>query len=200
MLVLKVFQQEKVCRYCIVSTFARHRWDNCYENCWESLLKKSHQNKTKKKKKLKQKVTFLIFHPIIYFLSNFHRFSFSPSYIFLNYNLSGQHTIRRSKGMATLQRAKVYRRQGSSGPVWDEKYLLVEDKVEYRELRPCRSSLNIRNVDCSGSIAAAPPISCPRSLSTPATNQTFSGGSGKGFGIPKSKSGKRKLFLAKLPK
>ncbi|KAF2303860.1 hypothetical protein GH714_023914 [Hevea brasiliensis] len=77
--------------------------------------------------------------------------------------------------MATLQRAKVFRRQGSSGPVWDEKFLLVEDKVEYRELRPCQSASNIVSMDCSGSSAAA-PTSCPRSLSTPAMKQTFSKG------------------------
>ncbi|EEF46987.1 conserved hypothetical protein [Ricinus communis] len=100
--------------------------------------------------------------------------------------------------MATLERSKVYRRQGSSGPVWDEKLLLGYDKIDYRELRPCQSGSNIRNMDCSSSIAA--PTSCPRSLSTPAMEQTYSKGSGKRVDLanPKCQSGKRNLILGIL--
>ncbi|KDP33614.1 hypothetical protein JCGZ_07185 [Jatropha curcas] len=99
--------------------------------------------------------------------------------------------------MATLQRSVVFRRQGSSGPVWDEKFLLGEDGVEYRQLRPCQSGSNITDMDCSEP-SAAPPVTCPRSLSTPAMKQTYSEASEKGLAVPKSRSGKRNLFLSLL--
>ncbi|KAJ4826581.1 hypothetical protein Tsubulata_008530 [Turnera subulata] len=68
--------------------------------------------------------------------------------------------------MATLQRSNAFRRQGSSGSVWEEKYLLVGEKVEYRELRPSQSARNHETMDCSDRTNA--PTACPRSLSTPA--------------------------------
>ncbi|XVE63510.1 hypothetical protein DITRI_Ditri07aG0026100 [Diplodiscus trichospermus] len=68
--------------------------------------------------------------------------------------------------MATLQRSVVsFRRQGSSGPIWDDLYVLGEDgSVHYRDqLRPCQSTRQL-----SSSIPV--PNTCPRSMSTPAKN------------------------------
>ena len=72
--------------------------------------------------------------------------------------------------MATFQRSAVsFRRQGSSGIVWDDKYISGEDgKIELRDqLRPCQS---VRET----SVSSIPqPASCPRSLSTPAIGKVF---------------------------
>ncbi|XVE98589.1 hypothetical protein REPUB_Repub03eG0119000 [Reevesia pubescens] len=68
--------------------------------------------------------------------------------------------------MATLQRSEVsFRRQGSSGSVWDELYELGEDGlVHYRDqLRPCQST---RERISSTTV----PNTCPRSMSIPAMN------------------------------
>ncbi|KAJ6957193.1 hypothetical protein NC653_039200 [Populus alba x Populus x berolinensis] len=37
--------------------------------------------------------------------------------------------------MATLQRSTAFRKQGSSGVVWEDEYFLKEDKVDYKELK-----------------------------------------------------------------
>lgn len=95
--------------------------------------------------------------------------------------------------MATLQRSTAFRRQGSSGSVWDDKYCLVGDKEERRELRPCQSARNIGMMDyCSDSNAV--PTTCPRSLSTPAMNHTSFNAFGKAVHIPIAKSRKGKLL------
>ncbi|XVF34384.1 hypothetical protein REPUB_Repub18cG0054700 [Reevesia pubescens] len=64
--------------------------------------------------------------------------------------------------MATLQRSAVsFRREGSSGSVWDELYELGNDgSVHYRDqLRPCQST---REHSSSSPV----PNTCPRSMST----------------------------------
>ncbi|OWM86691.1 MAPK kinase substrate protein At1g80180-like [Punica granatum] len=77
--------------------------------------------------------------------------------------------------MATLQRSAVsFRRQGSSGPVWDDKYYLGEEgesimELRLKELRPCKSTKAIRTTgmefdDSNGPDAGLPQV-CPRSLS-----------------------------------
>lgn len=89
--------------------------------------------------------------------------------------------------MATLQRSTAFRRQGSSGVVWEDKYFLKEDKV-YKELRPCQSARVVSMTDPGKS--KAEPTAFPRSYSTAPVNHSF----GKPLAIPKSKSEKRKLF------
>ncbi|KAK6248213.1 hypothetical protein QUC31_019778 [Theobroma cacao] len=71
---------------------------------------------------------------------------------------------RVQKNMATLQRSAVsFRREGSSGSVWDDLYVLGEDgTVHYRDqLRPCQSTRE-------RSSSTPVPNACPRSMSTPA--------------------------------
>ncbi|KAM7259592.1 hypothetical protein ACFE04_015333 [Oxalis oulophora] len=116
--------------------------------------------------------------------------------------------------MATLQRSVMsFRRQGSSGAIWDEKYYLADDdKVEYRDLRPCQSTKDaigmammgdINEESGSDSVGTSPdPISFHRSLSAPAKHMVRrkvppgnearapGGGLGKAVGIPKPKLGK----------
>ncbi|XVF88142.1 hypothetical protein PTKIN_Ptkin19aG0026300 [Pterospermum kingtungense] len=65
--------------------------------------------------------------------------------------------------MATLQRSSVsYRKQGSSGSVGNEFYVLREDgSMHYRDqLRPCQSTRE-------RSSYTPMPATCPRSMSTP---------------------------------
>ncbi|GKV42086.1 hypothetical protein SLEP1_g49531 [Rubroshorea leprosula] len=73
--------------------------------------------------------------------------------------------------MATLQRSAVsFSRQGSSGMVWDDNHVLGEDgMVQFRKLRPWQST---RQRGSSSSPGV--PISCPRSLSTPANQKELS--------------------------
>ncbi|KAK9280306.1 hypothetical protein L1049_013994 [Liquidambar formosana] len=99
--------------------------------------------------------------------------------------------------MAFLQRSAVsFRRQGSSGLVWDDKLLSgetqKEGKSEYRELRPCQSTGTIGMMERVGSSAAPPK--CNRSFSTPAMKPASPKLTGCGFvGVfEKSKSGKSK--------
>ena len=98
--------------------------------------------------------------------------------------------------MATLQRSAVsFRRQGSSGSVWDELYVLGEDgSVHYRDqLRPCQSTRE-------RSSSSPTPNTCPRSMSTPAMNLSslikvfgkLSGQDNPFPKVPKSKSKKHK--------
>ncbi|OMP01069.1 hypothetical protein CCACVL1_03171 [Corchorus capsularis] len=64
--------------------------------------------------------------------------------------------------MATLKRSAVsFRRQGSSGSIWDDVYVLGEDgTVHYKDqLRPCQSTRE------SSSSHNPMPNSCPRSRS-----------------------------------
>ncbi|CBI21018.3 unnamed protein product, partial [Vitis vinifera] len=74
------------------------------------------------------------------------------------------------EAMATLQRSAVsFRRQGSSGSVWEDKFssgnmhnmMQKQGNADHKELRPCQS---VVRPSCS---TMAPSI-CPRSLSTPA--------------------------------
>ncbi|XP_048331601.1 uncharacterized protein LOC125422932 [Ziziphus jujuba] len=86
--------------------------------------------------------------------------------------------------MATLQRSSFsFRRQGSSGVVWDDKFMRGEFRQideegghdpEYRELRPCQSARPIRLKELNGSFAA--PTVCPRSFSTAPKKQASSKG------------------------
>ena len=80
--------------------------------------------------------------------------------------------------MAMLQRSGVsFRRQGSSGLVWDEKSFSEElyqtlgqhtrDEAEYRELRPCQSAKGIGMMDFVGRTVTGRTV-CPRSLSSSA--------------------------------
>ncbi|XWS70853.1 hypothetical protein CRYUN_Cryun03dG0084800 [Craigia yunnanensis] len=96
--------------------------------------------------------------------------------------------------MATLQRSEVsFRRQGSSGSVWDDLYVLGEDgSVHYRDqLRPCQSTRK-------HSSSSPTPNTCPRSMSTLAMNThslikvfgKLSGQDNPFPKIPKSKSKK----------
>jgi len=94
--------------------------------------------------------------------------------------------------MATLQRSTAFRRQGSSGVVWEDKCFLKEDKVDYKELRPCQSA-RVVGVTDPGNLKAATPAALPRSYSTAPMNQS-SKAFGKPLGIPKSKSIRRKLL------
>lgn len=90
--------------------------------------------------------------------------------------------------MATLQRSTAFRRQGSSGVVWEDKYFLKEDNVDYKELRSCQSARVVSMTDPGKS--KAEPTAFPRSYSTAPVNHSF----GKPLAIPKSKSEKRILF------
>lgn len=85
--------------------------------------------------------------------------------------------------MAILQRSEVtYRRQGSSGIVWDTKYYLGEDgKVEMRELRPCLTVKETKSF--SNAINIASPTTCPRSLSTPQPFNKVSTSGGSIFAV-----------------
>lgn len=69
--------------------------------------------------------------------------------------------------MATLKRSSVsFRRQGSSGSVGNEFYVIGDDgSVHYRDqLRPCQST---RERIIGSSSSAMLPTTCPRSMSTP---------------------------------
>ncbi|KAI6680161.1 hypothetical protein NL676_034042 [Syzygium grande] len=109
--------------------------------------------------------------------------------------------------MATLQRSgKSFRRQGSSGLVWDDSLLsnqLYEgaknDKSDLKELRPCQSARAIfMGMDFNGKPNnAAPPATCPRSLSSLGTNpsrkaytRSLSGIFSKQYLVKKLKMGK----------
>ncbi|KAJ0030915.1 hypothetical protein Pint_12363 [Pistacia integerrima] len=85
--------------------------------------------------------------------------------------------------MATLQRSGVsYRRQGSSGIVWDTKYCLGEDgKVEMKELRPCHTVKE--STTFPNTINIASPTTCPRSLSTPQPFSKVSTSRGSFLGV-----------------
>lgn len=82
--------------------------------------------------------------------------------------------------MATLQRSSFsFRRQGSSGLVWDDKFINGEFRqryeeggqdAEYRELRSCQSARPIGLKELHGSFIAA-PIVCSRSFSTTAPKE-----------------------------
>ena len=115
--------------------------------------------------------------------SNYYRITISQS---TYNNKSNQELI---KDMATLQRSTAFRRQGSSGVVWEDKYFLKEDKVDYKELRPCQSARVVLSMTDPGQ-SKAEPSAFPRSYSTAPVNHSF----GKPLAIPKSKSDKRKLF------
>ncbi|KAF5743304.1 hypothetical protein HS088_TW09G01370 [Tripterygium wilfordii] len=87
--------------------------------------------------------------------------------------------------MATLQRSAVsFRRQGSSGIVWDDKYALGENDqiLQKDQLRHCQSVRDIGTMDQRDSN----PTTIPRSFSAP----------GKAFrlppALPKSGSGQGK--------
>lgn len=76
--------------------------------------------------------------------------------------------------MASLQRSTAsFRRQGSSGSVWDDLYVLGEDgSVHYKDqLRPCQST---RERNSSSNINPMAPTTCPRSFSIPATMDSAS--------------------------
>lgn len=89
--------------------------------------------------------------------------------------------------MATLQRSeKSFRRQGSSGSVWDGKKLTQEvnqlmrkegNSEDHRQLRPCYSiSGGVRE----GSLSNVEPRVYARSLSTPSPMVGVVGNSGGG--------------------
>ncbi|CAK7353620.1 unnamed protein product [Dovyalis caffra] len=90
-----------------------------------------------------------------------------------------------------FQRSTAFRRQGSSGTVWEDKSLIKEDRVDYKELRPCQSTRVISTTDSGNSKAA--PTAFPRSYSTAPVKQS-SKAFGKPLAIPKSKSTRRNLF------
>ncbi|GLT80489.1 hypothetical protein SLA2020_519270 [Shorea laevis] len=101
--------------------------------------------------------------------------------------------------MATLQRSAVpFRRQGSSGMVWHDNYVLGEDgMVQLRELRPCQSTRERGSCSSPGV-----PISCPRSLSTAANKEELSlqvlrmlTSDEKQPAVLESKSGKQKSYM-----
>ncbi|KAL3746601.1 hypothetical protein ACJRO7_015547 [Eucalyptus globulus] len=109
--------------------------------------------------------------------------------------------------MATLQRsAKSFRRQGSSGLVWNDSLLSDQfyedaknDKSDLKELRPCQSAkAKFVGMDyTSGLDNAMPPATCPRSLSSSGTNpsqraytRSLSGVIGKRYLVKKLKMGK----------
>ncbi|XP_030548354.1 uncharacterized protein LOC115753728 [Rhodamnia argentea] len=85
-------------------------------------------------------------------------------------------TTAEARVMATLQRsAKSFRRQGSSGLVWDDTLLSDQfhegaknNKSDLKELRPCQSAKAIfAGVDFSSGLNdTAPPATCLRSLSS----------------------------------
>ncbi|KAJ6862290.1 hypothetical protein NC652_039204 [Populus alba x Populus x berolinensis] len=59
----------------------------------------------------------------------------------------------RTKDIATLQRSTAFRRQGSSGVVWEDEYFLKEDKVDYKELKAmseCKSCQHDRSRQIEG--------------------------------------------------
>jgi hypothetical protein len=62
--------------------------------------------------------------------------------------------------MATLQRSTAFRRQGSSGVVWEDKCFLKEDKVDYKELRPCQSA-RVVGVTDPGNSFPSQLFNCP---------------------------------------
>ncbi|CAB4266741.1 unnamed protein product [Prunus armeniaca] len=77
--------------------------------------------------------------------------------------------------MATLARsASTFRRQGSSGLIWDDNLMLQreEGRAEFRELRPCQSAKPIGPKAYSSSNGAL--AICPRSSSTSAKKNPHS--------------------------
>lgn len=126
-----------------------------------------------------------------------------------HHNLAGyieQAQTQKLRSMATLQRsAKSFRRQGSSGQVWDDSLLsdqLYEgaknDRSDLKELRPCQSAKAIFvGVDfSSGPNNAAPPATSPRSQSSAGKNpsqreytRSLSGVIGKQYLVNKLKMG-----------
>lgn len=85
--------------------------------------------------------------------------------------------------MATLQRSAVsFRRQGSSGSVWEDKFssgnmhnmMQKQGNADQRELRPCQSVVR-------PSRSTMAPSICPRSLSTPAGKPASHKAFGFGF-------------------
>ncbi|WCJ30254.1 hypothetical protein M5689_011824 [Euphorbia peplus] len=97
--------------------------------------------------------------------------------------------------MATLQRSKAFRRQGSSGSVWDGTSESDEEKNEHRELRPSQSGSNIMSMDCSNSIPLHRSLSTPNSANYDHHSNETSANLSKPLGIPKSKSRKRDVIL-----
>lgn len=74
------------------------------------------------------------------------------------HNAAERKTDYKNMFMATLQRSAVsFRRQGSPGLVWDDKYVLGEDgTVQFREMRPWQSTRKPGSSAPWGSTAALP--------------------------------------------